>query len=246
VLLQLMKAFKLLRPPPLAELAEAETFLVPAVLPRSELPPEYTEPQWWCPSKASGAAVMRVDHSARRAVSLAIGAFAGQQGPLECVVLNACSTLKMGRLLRQRGVPNQMCWQTPVRDETARELCERFFRPLVEDKQAGKQDYKGALKAAMNFMRPLSRTHGAKDLPHTVGESASVGARGGQHGFVKPWEEEDVVLFLSNDGDSKPIYPWRKRPVVSASLTASADAGHTVTANETVDAGLKQVLSSMG
>jgi hypothetical protein len=57
-----MKAFKLLRPLPFAE---AETFLVPAMLPRRELPPEYTTPQWWCPSKASGAAVVRADMTAR-------------------------------------------------------------------------------------------------------------------------------------------------------------------------------------
>ena len=31
------------------------------------------------------------------AISLAIGAVAGQQGPLECVVLNACCTENMGR-----------------------------------------------------------------------------------------------------------------------------------------------------
>jgi hypothetical protein len=47
---------------------------------------------------------------------------------------------------------------------------------------------------------------------------------------VKPWEEEDVVLFLSNDGDSEPIYLWRERPVVNAPLPVSADAGQTVTA----------------
>jgi hypothetical protein len=127
-------------------------------------------------------------------------------------------------------VPNVLCWQTPVRDETARELCERFFRPLVEEKQAGKRDYKAAFAAAMNFMRPLSHTHGAKDLPQTVGASASVGARGGQRGIVKPWEEEDVVVFLSDDVE-EPIYLWRNRPVASAPLPASADAGHTVATN---------------
>jgi hypothetical protein len=174
------------------------------------------------------------------AISLAIGAVAGQQGPLECVVLNACCTLKMGRLLRRRGVPNVLCWQTPVNDETARELCERFFRPLVEEKQAGKRDYKAAFAAAMNEMRPLSHTHGAKDLPHTVGVSASVGARGGQRGIVNPWEEEDVVLFLSNDGESEPIYLWRKRPVASAPLPATSEV------EETVDAGLKEVFEQHG
>jgi hypothetical protein len=150
------------------------------------------------------------------AISLAIGAVAGQQGPLECVVLNACCTVKMGRLLRQRGVPNVVCWQTPVHDETAREMCLHFFSALGNDKKR-KRDYYGAFAAAMKEMRLLSQTHGAKDLPHTVGASASVGACGGQLGIVMPWEEVDVVLFLSNDCDSLsndcdsgPIYLWRK------------------------------------
>jgi len=56
VLLQLMQAFKLLRP-----LAETNTVLVPAMLPKSELPAEYVTPHWWCPSKASAAAVMHVE-----------------------------------------------------------------------------------------------------------------------------------------------------------------------------------------
>ncbi len=38
-------------------------------------------------------------------------------------------------------------------DETARELCERFFRPLVEEKQADKRDYKRAFFAAIDAMR---------------------------------------------------------------------------------------------
>jgi hypothetical protein len=35
------------------------------MLPRSELPPEYTTPQWWCPSKVSGAAVIRAEMTTR-------------------------------------------------------------------------------------------------------------------------------------------------------------------------------------
>ncbi len=69
-----MKVFKLLRPLPLAE---AETFLVPAMLPRSGLPPEYTEPQWWCPSKASGAAAMRADLTARAEMRIVYEVLAG-------------------------------------------------------------------------------------------------------------------------------------------------------------------------
>ena len=62
VLLQLMTAFKLVRP-----LADADTFLVPAMLPQCELPPEYVSPHWWCPSKACGAAAAHVQDPARRA-----------------------------------------------------------------------------------------------------------------------------------------------------------------------------------
>ena len=36
---------------------------------------------------------------------------------------------------------------------------------------------------------------------------------------------EDVVLFLSNDGDSEPIYLWRESPVASAPLPAVAGEG---------------------
>jgi hypothetical protein len=150
------------------------------------------------------------------AISLAIGAVAGRQGPLECVVLNACSTLKMGQLLRQRSVPNVLCWQTPVRDETARELCERFFRPLVEEKQAGMRDYKQAFFAATDAMRSSARpVH--LPLPEdgvstAEQEEHSGSSRRVHRGLYIQWQQEDVVLFLSNDGDSDPIYLWRKRP----------------------------------
>ena len=53
VLLELMQAFKLLRP-----LADTETYLVPAMLPRKALPDEYITPECWCPSKASTAAIV--------------------------------------------------------------------------------------------------------------------------------------------------------------------------------------------
>jgi hypothetical protein len=159
-------------------------------------------------------------------VSALIGTQAvGQKGPIECVVLNACCTEKMGRMLRERGVPNVVCWKTEVQDETAREMCGHFFSALGTDKER-KRDYKGAFEAAMNAMRPVSHTHGAKGLSDTVAASDSVDVRSRQRGIrgiVMPWEEVDVVLFLSNDGDSEPIYLWRKRPVASAPLPASAE-----------------------
>jgi len=62
VLLELTKAFTLLCP-----LADKNTFLVPAMLPRRALPDEYVMPDWWRPSKAAAVAVMQVDDVARRA-----------------------------------------------------------------------------------------------------------------------------------------------------------------------------------
>jgi len=57
----------------------------------------------------------------------AIGMAAGAKGPLECAVLIACSTEKMGRLLCIYNVPYVICWKTPVQDETAKESCESSF-----------------------------------------------------------------------------------------------------------------------
>ena len=114
--------------------------------------------------------------------SALIGTQAGQRGPIECVVLNACCTEDMGRMLRERGVPNVVCWKTPVHDETAREMCGHFFTALGTDKER-KRDYKRAFAAAMHAMRPLSHTHGAKDLSDTVAASASVAAPA----WVKTW-----------------------------------------------------------
>jgi small ubiquitin-related modifier len=210
-------------------------------------------------------------------ISLAIGAVAGECGPLECVVLNACCTEKMGRSLRQRGVPNVVCWQTPVWDETARELCGRFFRPLVEEKQAGnlKRDYKRAFIAATDAMRvsedgvstaeqeehsgsnrrasffaakdamrssarPEDGVSTAEQEPSGSGPSSRRGSErrsstGSQRALVSlcPWLYQDVVLFLSNDGDSQPTYLWRERPVESAPpLPPPADAGQTLAPNE--------------
>jgi hypothetical protein len=50
-----------------------------------------------------------------KSISLAIDAVAEQQGALD-----ACSTVKMGRLLRQEGVPHMVFHQTMSR------LCSRF------------------------------------------------------------------------------------------------------------------------
>ena len=62
VLLQLMRAFKLVRP-----LIDSSTFVVPAMLPRCEMPSEYVLPNRRNPSQASAVAVINVAGTAQRA-----------------------------------------------------------------------------------------------------------------------------------------------------------------------------------
>jgi len=187
------------------------------------------------------------------AIAFAIGAVVGQQGPLECALLNACTTEKMGQMLRQRGLPCVLCWKTPVHDETAKELCEYFYRALVED-VSGSRNYRRAFVTATNGMRRRAYTNGlahrsldADDqnncqnlmrssstrnaslkmkLEHEISASGQEGC-GSSQGKVEPWHEEDVVLFLSSDGDIDPIYLWRERcvaPVLPASLDTALKA----------------------
>jgi len=170
------------------------------------------------------------------AISIAIASVAGRNGPMECAVLNACSTEKMGRLLLQRGVPYVVCWKTPVHDDAAKELCGRFYRALVEN-TSGVRDYKRAFFAATHALQLSSHTRGAAHLPRVAhkGDSAASNSKtrdarldsnmaqeqvggivledgkGITREPVQPWHREDVVLFLSKDGDSEPIYLWRER-----------------------------------
>ena len=106
------------------------------------------------------------------AISLAIGMAAGAKGPLECAVLNACSTEKMGRLLRTHDVPCVICWKTPVQDETAKEMCELFYRTLVQD-GSGARDYRRAFFAAADALRLSAYTGRSKTKPHDVHDVGS-------------------------------------------------------------------------
>jgi hypothetical protein len=186
------------------------------------------------------------------AIALAIGAWARSHGPIECAVLNACSTHAIGQKMRKRGVPCVLCWTTPVQDETARELCELFFRALVED-ASGARDYKRAFFAATDALRLGSCTGGAAHLPrgeeamddrHLQGHRRSVtrnpsedaekmevdemaawplGMGESSRGVpVRACHQEDVVQFLSQDGDSAPVYLWRERREVSAHCAAQS------------------------
>jgi len=176
------------------------------------------------------------------AISLAIGMAAGANGPLECAVLNACSTLTMGLLLRTHNVPYVICWKTPVLDETAKELCQRFYRSLVEN-ASGARDYKRAFFAATDGLRSSAHTGGAAKMPRGAMDlddshsnsllSDHVQSRRGPD----PWLQQDVVLFLSKDGDSEPIFLWRKRPALPS--LPSAPTSEKLASVEPVDAGLK-------
>jgi hypothetical protein len=66
-------------------------------------------------------------------------------------------------------------------------------------------------------------------------DSVSTAEQEEHSGLVWPREEQDVVLFLSNDGDSEPIHLLSDWPVASAPLPAPADAGQTLAGNEDVD-----------
>jgi len=173
----------------------------------------------------------------------------------------------MGRLLRQRGVPYVLCWKTPVQDETARELCEHYYRALLEDK-SGVRDYKRAFFSATDAMRlsaskcearhsesaSLHRrrdtTRNASPAPDVmlVEHDTAAGARQADgessRGKVHISQIEDVVLFLSQDGDSEPIQLWRQREV--APVIAASAAGKESGEMETIDAELKAVFQQKG
>ena len=218
------------------------------------------------------------------AVALAIASVAGKNGPLECAMLNGCSTEEMARLLRQLGVPCVVCWRTPVQDETARELCALFYGALVED-TSGVRDYKRAFFAATDKLRLSAHTGGAArgqrdsdgsvssdyvgssglrneggdadmlrpqrddaPLEQTRMTSAAGGVPGegngsSTRGKEKPWQWEDVVLFLSEDGDSAPIYLWRARPVPPAAPASTPQPAPCAAA---LDPALKSLLEQQG
>jgi hypothetical protein len=98
------------------------------------------------------------------ALTALIGGAAGEKGPVECAVLNACSTAKMGQLLREAGMSHVVCWWTPVHDEIAREFSRHFYQALVEQwssDTSAPRNYRGAFIAATDAMRVHAFTRGA-------------------------------------------------------------------------------------
>jgi acetylglutamate kinase len=75
---------------------------------------------------ADDAATASAEADIHALTDLICGA-AGQKGPIECAVLNACSTAGMGQVLRAAGnLSHVVCWRTPVSDEATREFCHHF------------------------------------------------------------------------------------------------------------------------
>jgi len=66
------------------------------MLPRSELPPEYTTPQWWRPSKASGAAVMQADTTVRAEMRIVYEVLGGSL-PSGCMSELQVSLVSLGQ-----------------------------------------------------------------------------------------------------------------------------------------------------
>ena len=201
-----------------------------------------------------------------RALVALLGGASGEKGPLECAVLNACSTKKLGQLLRAAGMSHVVCWRTRVQDEIAREFCRLFYLALVEQTRNGSashRNYRDAFASATDEMRVHAFTGGAaRPPPGPAAINAEGGsrecARGGREPDcnecedmddqenlgtdvhtvtfedenakdsthskvveVAPWKSEDVILFLSVQGDISPIYLWR-RPQTRSDLGGSA------------------------
>jgi len=183
----------------------------------------------------------------------------GVKGPLECVVLNACSTEKMGLLLRTHNVPYVLCWRTPVQDEIAQVMCQLFYRALVQD-DAGERDYRRAFLAATDMLRSsrhtggaAQRPHGALDMHDSHGTSLKGGNihsntqsliddEGGSSRSRPVCSQEDVILFLGKDGDIEPIYLWRQRlaPLLPSAVSHDLESGG---AEEAGDAALKAIFA---
>ena len=79
LMLELMKCFKLLRE--LGKPGDDERYVVPAMLPTGNLPPEFLEPRWWRPSRANAAARIEEDDAHRLAAVRVMYEVVGGQLP---------------------------------------------------------------------------------------------------------------------------------------------------------------------
>ena len=62
-----------------------------------------------------------------------------------------------------------------------------------------------------------ARTHTGAESEDAAAEQQQIASTRGR---AQPWHQEDVVVFLSQEGDSEPVYLWRNRPESEESLTS--------------------------
>jgi len=130
----------------------------------------------------------------------------GQQkrGTVECVVLNACTTEKLGSELRAVGVPHVVCWQTEVNDTTAAFFAREFYKSLDGQNPVHGTDYLDA------FLQAAARM-------------SNRGPQNKSQAGTKPWRPNlDFICLLSKDGDH---FPQHKRAsdatIASTSVAAN-------------------------
>jgi len=186
----------------------------------------------WNASESATAA----QHFEPAPIARKLGAISGANGPLHGVLLNACSTYEFGKLLIEHGVPFVVCWKTEVQDETARELSRHFYRAVVDQKKHAYsvKDYQNAFLEATDLMRASAYTKGfskplKSSLPTMVTMKDTAATRNSPSSVasdstvvpakdpsspvrqkVTPWNSQDVIVFLSQEGEIEPIYLWRE------------------------------------
>ncbi len=140
--------------------------------------------------------------------------WAGVQGTVECVVLNACQSEYLGKKLREIGVPHVVCWRSKVQDTTATQFALNFYKSLDKIHPGNNRpiwNYKQAFHEACAGMD--SRMDSGGDAARGAGTgSASVTVHGSRMGMTPDFRvyphlhrnARDYVCLLSQDGDEFP------------------------------------------
>jgi hypothetical protein len=130
---------------------------------------------------------------------------AGRGGTVECVVLNACESEEMAKMLRKYGVPHVVCWRSEVLDITAMRFSEAFYKAL-DCQGDNSRDYKRAFEQAVQPVRMRSsESSGSERKP----------AKHQVRGAV------DFICLLSDDGN---VFPEPPKVAAKGIGDVSADA----------------------
>jgi serine/threonine protein kinase len=137
--------------------------------------------------------------------------WAGVEGTIECVVLNAANTEGWGQKLRDIGVSHVVCWRSEVQDTTATQFALNFYKYLDKIHPGNNRpiwNYKQAFHEACAGMD--SRMDSGGDAARGAGTgSASVTVHGSRMGMTPDSPHLhpraiDYVCLLSKDGDEFP------------------------------------------